>query len=95
MADDELLTALAGAVAARTDRERGLVTDETRFVLLKPGDVLLIGNAPSFGPEDLETLSKVLLKPLGIHAVLFEDDITIDRLSAEDLARLTEEADRD
>lgn len=70
------------------------MTDETRFVLLKPGDVLLIGNAPSFGPEDLGTLSKVLLK-LGIHAVLFEDDITIDRLSAEDLARLTEEADRD
>lgn len=75
---------------AADQRRSAPMTDETRFVLLKPGDVLLIGNAPSFGPEDLEMLSKVLLKPMGIHAVVLEDDITIDRLTAEDLTRLTE-----
>ena len=65
------------------------MTNEIRFVLLKPGDVLLIGNLPSFLPEDLERLHETMLKLLGVHVIAFEDDITLDRPSAEDLARRT------
>jgi len=71
------------------------MTNEIRFVLLKPGDVLLIGNLPSFLPEDLERLHETMFRLLDVHVIAFEDDIAIDRLSAEDLARRTGHPEQD
>lgn len=60
-----------------------------RVVLVKPGDVLLIGNAGRLGAEegDQEFLGE-LVKRLGIQVVIFEQDIEIGRLSQEQVIEL-------
>jgi len=53
---------------------------ETRVVLIKPGDVLLIGNAGPFGEEMLACLDVAVAefkKRLGIDVTIFDADITI------------------
>jgi hypothetical protein len=55
--------------------------DATRVVLVKPGDVLLIGNAGQLGDdaaEALHNLASQLRSVLGLaHVVLFEGDIDL------------------
>lgn len=61
-----------------------------RVLLIKPGDLLLIGRAGGLmNPEFAETLGE-FSKRLGVNVMLFEDDIEIGRLTPEqvkDLAR--------
>ncbi|MEV5347187.1 hypothetical protein [Streptomyces achromogenes] len=55
--------------------------DTVRAVLLKPGDVLLIGNVGELTPEDAEAaghLASQLCTALGLaHVVLFHEDIDL------------------
>ncbi|MCX5066918.1 hypothetical protein OOJ91_13785 [Micromonospora lupini] len=53
--------------------------DETRVVLVKPGDVLVFGNVGEFAtPKDLARLGKRLKKALGVKdVVLFVGDIDL------------------
>ncbi|WP_327377997.1 hypothetical protein OG393_30970 [Streptomyces sp. NBC_01216] len=56
---------------------------DTRVVLLKPGDLLLIGNVGSLGDDDaiLEAakISQALKEKLGLGGlVMFEGDINLD-----------------
>lgn len=59
---------------------------ERRVVLLKPGDVLLIGRCDVLDVQDAERLGAALDK-LGIKAVVFSDDIVIDSATADAVAR--------
>lgn len=55
---------------------------EKRVVLVKPGDLLLIGNAPHAASRASESMEK-LFDHLNIKVVVFADDITLDALPAE------------
>ncbi|MFE5771434.1 hypothetical protein ACFQ7O_24075 [Streptomyces sp. NPDC056485] len=51
---------------------------ETRHVVLvKPGDVLLLGNVGEVSPEQAQALSQVLAKEMGIRVVVFTEDIDL------------------
>lgn len=51
---------------------------ETRHVVLvKPGDVLLLGNVGEVSPEQAQALSQVLAKEMGIRVVVFTADIDL------------------
>jgi len=56
-------------------------TDPVRVVLVKPGDVLLIGNVGELTPEDAEAAGHIatqLRTTLGLaHVVLFHEDIDL------------------
>lgn len=60
------------------------MSDEVRCVLVKPGDVLLIGNA-----GDLSTIDPGVLESftttIGIHVALFGGDIVIGQAKVEQL----------
>lgn len=51
-------------------------TEEVRVLLIKKGDVLLIGNAGDLGDVDHEMLSR-FTEVVGVHVALFEQDIVI------------------
>ncbi len=61
--------------------------EETRVFLVKPGDVLLIGNVGAAAMEELDSLGEFFQKA-GIKCTVFNDDIQLDLLSAEQLNRL-------
>ena len=54
---------------------------ETRIVLVKPGDVLILGNVGEFAASDAKTIAhhlEVLKRRLGLREVLlFEGDIEL------------------
>ncbi|MET7949239.1 hypothetical protein [Micromonospora sp. NPDC005324] len=63
--------------------------DEKRVVLVKPGDVLVIGNV---GDHSLVDLQRAVdhLKQLGfVGVLLFAADIQLDALTPDDVANLT------
>lgn len=59
--------------------------DEVRVLLLKPGDVLLVGNAGDLSVADPEVVQR-FAEYLGVHVALFEGDITIGSAPVEALA---------
>lgn len=59
---------------------RGRKAAETRAVLVKPGDVLLIGNVGETDPDSLRGLN-VFWEELGIRVAVFEGDIDIDAVA--------------
>ncbi|HEX5994448.1 MAG TPA: hypothetical protein VFY84_04840 [Jiangellales bacterium] len=70
------------------------MTDETRFVLIKPGDVLLIGGVRPTSGEDAEDATRKFKDLAGVRAVvLFADEIAIDRLDSLQLLDLVAKAE--
>ncbi|MBM0275119.1 hypothetical protein [Micromonospora tarensis] len=65
------------------------MADEKRVVLVKPGDVLVIGNVGDHSLEDLQRAAEHL-KQIGLAGVLlFAADIQLDALTPDDVANLT------
>lgn len=63
---------------------------EQRVLLIKPGDLLLVGNAGELMDEGFSEVLGQFTKRLGVNVILFEADIEIGRLTPEqvkDLAR--------
>ncbi|WNI16922.1 hypothetical protein [Actinacidiphila sp. ITFR-21] len=59
---------------------------DTRIVLVKPGDVLIIGNAPSIDHEEVAPLLTGLRQQLGLARImLFSDDIDLAAVATADL----------
>lgn len=69
------------------------MSDETRVVLLKPGDVLLIGGVDV--TPDNEQVVRDAIDALGLRAMIFADDIEIESVTADQLRSLLDEAERD
>lgn len=64
--------------------------DEKRVILIKPGDVLLIGGVQVRTAEEAGNALRLFREVAGIERVVFfADDIRIDSLTAEQIARLT------
>lgn len=62
--------------------------EDTRVVLIRPGDVLLISGV-TISQDDASTITETFRGWLGIDRVaFFEDEIQIDRLSADALQQL-------
>lgn len=62
------------------------MSEEKRVILIKPGDVVLIGNVGSLSYEEVEGMRPSLVKlaeKLGLRVALFESDITMDVASSE------------
>lgn len=57
---------------------------EKRFILVKPGDMLLIGNAPDFTMEDMHTIAPIFTK-IDVVLAVFPGDIKIDSLTREEV----------
>lgn len=57
------------------------------MVLIKPGDILLLGNLGEFTEVEMEAVAAAF-KPLGIHGVMFSHDIKIDGLGSQELLAL-------
>jgi hypothetical protein len=55
--------------------------DETRVVLVKPGDVLLIGNVGLTVQSEVVSATQAISKIIGTRVVMFADDIDIALLS--------------
>jgi len=65
---------------------------ETRVVLVKPGDVLLIGNVgdlAAVGGEDGFLALSAALDKLGLPTILFASDVDTSVLTRENIAALT------
>jgi len=57
-------------------------SDERRVILVKPGDVLLIGNIGSkFAPAALAEVIKALSELVGCPVAVFEEDIDLDAVT--------------
>jgi hypothetical protein len=54
--------------------------EERRVVLVKPGDLLLIGNAPNVLSGDVDRPAMELFERLKIKVTIFADDIDLDLL---------------
>lgn len=65
------------------------MTEETRVVLLKPGDVLLIGGVEFGSAMEAADAIESLRDVLDVRVAVFADDIQIDKLTAEHLAALS------
>lgn len=59
-------------------REQGEA--DTRVVLVKPGDLLLIGNVGSVGDPDRARSAVNVFKDMGINVVFFMDDIDMAKV---------------
>jgi hypothetical protein len=58
-----------------------MANNETRVLLIKPGDLLLIGNVGEVGdPEQVQTLVRDLGRQLGIKICVFSADIDIAKV---------------
>ncbi len=64
-----------------------MAADERRFVLIKPGDVLLIGGA-DVGPDNFDMVRTFFAEGLGVRVAFFAADIDVSKLSAADVERL-------
>jgi hypothetical protein len=53
------------------------VSETRHVVLVKPGDLLLLGNVGDISPEQAHALSQVLAKEMGIRVVVFAQDIDL------------------
>lgn len=62
--------------------------DGKRFVLVKPGDVLVFGGVGSIDQEVAEGFVGALRDQLGIeHVVFFSGDIDMDAIPASEISR--------
>lgn len=59
--------------------------EEKRVVLVKPRDILLIGNLGEFTQQEMDSVADAL-NPLGIHGMMFSHNIDLDTISVEELA---------
>lgn len=64
--------------------------DQRRAVLLRPGDLLLLGNlGTDVDPEVLGNLARALKEELRLSSVvMFEADVTLDAIGREEIGRL-------
>ena len=65
-----------------------MTDDETRLVLIKPGDVLLIGGVGTISAQAAAEFIARLKDVIGVRAVLFPDEIELGRLGREQLLTL-------
>lgn len=62
------------------------MADETRVVLIKPGDILLIGNLGDyFDPDAVRSAISDLGDRIGVKVYAFAADIDIAKIAEEDL----------
>jgi len=76
------------ATTTRLRQEKEALSEAQRVVLVKPGDILLIGNVGEMRPEDARAIAAAMAADLSIRIAIFEDDIELDLLSAEQLAQI-------
>lgn len=55
---------------------------DTRVLLIKPGDVLLIGNVGDLDPEGAPEAAAAIQDAIGVRIVIFTEDIDIDKVPA-------------
>lgn len=73
---------------------RAVYEDGTRVLLIRPGDVLLIGNVgPIRDAKAAADAAQAIKDVVGVRVVLFERDIDVDKLPGEDLALIDGEAE--
>lgn len=65
------------------------MADEKRVVLVKPGDILLIGNTEIMSARDF-TVAIEAFKKLRLKVIVFADDINIDLVTADHVRQILE-----
>lgn len=55
---------------------------DTRVLLIKPGDVLLVGNVGDIDPEGASEAAEAFRDAIGVRIFLFTEDIDIDKVPA-------------
>lgn len=55
---------------------------DTRVLLIKPGDVLLIGKVGDVDPEGASEAAAAIQDAIGVRIVIFTEDIDIDKVPA-------------
>lgn len=55
---------------------------DTRVLLIKPGDVLLIGNVGDVDPEGASEAAAAIRDAIGVRVFMFTEDIDIDKVPA-------------
>lgn len=55
---------------------------DTRVLLIKPGDVLLIGNVGDVDLEEASASVEALQDAIGVRIFIFTEDIEIDKVPA-------------
>lgn len=70
--------------------------DQRRAVLLRPGDLLLLGNiGDNIDPQVIGNLARELKTQLSLSSVvIFEADVTLDSIGREEIERLMDKRGR-